>query len=82
MNILNKGKKNKDKNIFLISNMYPSNKSVSYGIFVKNIEKILIEGGFKIFPKVVLNKKNNSFFKKTLSYFKFYLKIIYNWFFI
>lgn len=78
MSILNK----KDKKcIFLISNMYPSNKSVSYGIFVKNIEKILIESGFKIFPKVVLNKKNNSFFKKTLSYFKFYLKIIYNWFF-
>lgn len=58
--------------LFLISNMYPSEENVRYGIFVKNFEGA-IEDSFEI-KKVVLTKKY-SFISKFFGYLKLYLKI-------
>ena len=60
--------------ILLISNMYPSEKFPSYGIFVENQCKILEESNIEV-DKIVLKKKK--IFLKIFSYSLYYMKIIY-----
>lgn len=62
--------------IRIISNMYPSKKFPSYGVFVKNHITILEEGGHDV-EKIVMHKKENKI-KKLGAYLVFYLKIIYS----
>ncbi|WP_150452158.1 glycosyltransferase family 4 protein [Arenibacter lacus] len=59
--------------IFLISNMYPSQNNVRYGIFVKNFENALRDDF--LIRKIVLTKKD-SVLKKAVGYFILYLKIL------
>lgn len=61
--------------ILLISNMYPSDDYPSYGVFVRNTEKILKESGFYI-NKIILIKENNKYIK-LIKYIIYYLKIIF-----
>lgn len=62
----------KDK-FFLISNMYPSEKFVRYGIFVKNFEKAL-QNEYYI-EKLVLTQKE-SISSKLIGYLYLYFKIL------
>ena len=41
--------------ILLISNMYPSEQFPSYGVFVQNTEKILVQYGIQV-DKIVMQK--------------------------
>ncbi|AST93632.1 hypothetical protein BC6307_21375 [Sutcliffiella cohnii] len=61
--------------ILLVSNMYPSQSSPSYGVFVKNTEKILIGIGHDV-DKVVLYRNNNKLFK-AINYMRYYFLILY-----
>ena len=63
------------KKILLVSNMYPSNKSKHYGIFVKNVEEILRDNDFEV-DKVVMTKQTEKILK-LFSYIMFYLKTIF-----
>lgn len=65
-----------DKKCLLVSNMYPGEKSVSYGIFVKNIIEGLEKSGMK-FDKVVISGRGNSICSKLLKYLKFYFKLLF-----
>ena len=62
------------KKILLVSNMYPSNKSKHYGIFVQNVKELLDDNGFDV-DKVVMTKQNEKIIK-LFSYIIFYLKTI------
>ena len=62
------------KKILLVSNMYPSNKSKHYGIFVQNVKELLVDNGFDV-DKVVMTKQNEKIIK-LFSYIIFYLKTI------
>jgi len=61
--------------VLMITNMYPSNKYPTYGIFVKNFKEILDEIGIEV-ESVVLTKNNNKFIK-LFKYFNYYFKIIF-----
>lgn len=61
--------------ILLISNMYPSNRNPSFGVFVENIHDQLTNSNFDI-SKVVVNDNNLTKIAKLLSYTCFFLKII------
>jgi L-malate glycosyltransferase len=60
--------------IHLIANMYPSEDAPSYGVFVRNTEKILESAGIKI-DKTVLTKTNSKV-SKLVGYGIYFLKII------
>lgn len=60
--------------ILMISNMYPSEKFPSYGVFIKNFETALIENGLDI-EKAVMTKTNNKIFK-LLKYIGHYINVI------
>jgi L-malate glycosyltransferase len=62
--------------ILLISNMYPSEQSLLYGIFVRNFENNMISCGFNLSNKIVMTKSHNGKLNKLLKYFKFFKKII------
>lgn len=59
--------------ILLISNMYPSKRFPSYGVFVKNFEMGLIDKNINI-EKIVLEKEIKKS-KKIIKYIKFYIDI-------
>lgn len=61
-------------NILLISNMYPNGKFPSYGVFVRNTEKILQDQGSNI-DRVVMYKTSSKF-KKIYSYIKHYCNVV------
>ena len=64
----------------LISNMYPSEKSPVFGVFVQNTEKLLSENGIKTISKSVIYGKKKGF-SKLLAYISLYfgiLKIYFN----
>lgn len=61
--------------VLLISNMYPSDRYPSYGIFVKNFENALLEKNITV-NKVILLKERNKI-KKIMKYLKFYLVIFW-----
>ncbi|UTE77337.1 glycosyltransferase [Rossellomorea sp. KS-H15a] len=60
--------------IHLIANMYPSKEAPSYGVFVKNTEKILESAGFEI-DKTVLTKSNSKI-NKLVGYGVYFSKIV------
>ena len=62
------------KKILLVSNMYPSDKYKYYGIFVKNVEKLLEDNGF-IVSKVVITKQDNNLLK-LINYILLHFKVI------
>lgn len=59
------------KKILLISNMYPSDKYPSYGIFVKKTNDILKSYGYKVEKSVMYKSEGN--IKKMINYLIFYL---------
>ncbi len=61
-------------NLLVISNMYPSDKNPSYGIFVKNIEGVLKNNGISV--ETIVKRWDNNFLSKLKEYFKFYCAII------
>jgi L-malate glycosyltransferase len=60
--------------IHLIANMYPSKEAPSYGVFVKNTEKILENSGITV-DKTVLHKRTGKF-QKLIGYATYYSKIV------
>lgn len=64
----------KGKRILLISNMYPSKKYPHYGIFVKNCETILLNGGYSV--RRICMVKQKYLWMKAFSYMFFYIKSI------
>ncbi len=73
-------KKKEDKDVLLVSNMYPSLKYPHYGIFVKNTYDLLINNSYKV--DLVVMHKQDSFINKFLSYLKLvsfsFFKAIFN----
>ncbi len=63
------------KKILLISNMYPDLNNKHYGIFVKNVEELLINNGY-IVDKVIMFKTKNKIVK-LIKYILFHLKVIF-----
>lgn len=63
------------KKILLISNMYPDKNNKHYGIFVKNVEELLINNGY-IVDKVIMFKTKNKYIK-LIKYILFHLKVIF-----
>jgi glycosyltransferase involved in cell wall biosynthesis len=70
--LISKNNEVNNKNILLVSNMYPDNNHPHYGIFVKNVYEILKENDYKI--DIVVMHKKNSKLNKVIAYLKFYLK--------
>ncbi|ENA1148969.1 glycosyltransferase family 4 protein [Vibrio alginolyticus] len=62
--------------LLLISNMYPSCSSPSFGVFVDNIYKQILNEGFYI-DKVVIDNNKGSAIKKTFRYILFFLKVVF-----
>jgi glycosyltransferase involved in cell wall biosynthesis len=63
--------------LFLVSNMYPSDKFPNFGIFVQNFEESYIENGGVISEKVVINSIYSNIFIKFACYIIYYFKIIF-----
>lgn len=63
------------KKILLVSNMYPSSKFPSYGVFVKNFSNNLESNEIE-YEKIVMYKTNNKFIK-VLRYSYFFLKVFF-----
>lgn len=63
------------KNVLLVSNMYPSKKYPHYGVFVKNCEYILRNGGYSV--DCVFMSKQDHLLMKVVCYVLFYLKAIF-----
>lgn len=70
-----------NKSMFLISNMYPSKKFPSFGIFVKNFEKGYLSNGGIISVKAVIDIIETKNWNKIFQYMKYYLEILYKGFF-
>jgi len=69
--------KSKKKRLYLVSNMYPSDKNVRYGIFVKRFKEA-IEDDYDV-VNLVLTKKQG-IIRKSLAYLGLYLRVIRLWF--
>lgn len=67
--------------IFLISNMYPSKKNTSYGVFVQNTVNALEKSGVVFSKKSVLRGRASSRIAKLLRYILYYLGIINHYLF-
>lgn len=65
--------KSKKRNLYLISNMYPSPSNIRFGIFVKRFEE-RVETEFNV-NKIVLVKHYNPL-AKLFGYIKIYIKIV------
>ena len=61
--------RNPNKNILLVSNMYPSKQNPHYGVFVKNCYDLLKENDFSI--DLVVMPKTTGKLKKLIAYIKF-----------
>jgi len=64
--------------ILLISNMYPSCEDDSYGIFVKNFVESMRNAGAEFSGICVIKGKKTGKLRKTLSYLKLFVGIIFN----
>lgn len=62
--------------IFLISNMFPSNKDPLFGVFVKNFKEELEKQGVIFIKSVLIRGKSYSKFKKLGSYLNHYWHIL------
>ncbi|HIP13848.1 MAG TPA: glycosyltransferase family 1 protein [Arcobacter sp.] len=69
------------KNIFLISNMYPSGYDKFYGIFVKNFVDNFTDTKIKVSSKSAIKGRGKTKLEKILKYLKLYISIIYNFFY-
>lgn len=67
--------------IFLISNMYPSSKSPSYGIFVKNTVEALKDLGVEFSKLGVIRGRADHKIVKLLKYLKYYWRITFHYLF-
>src|SRR5699024_6266820 len=67
--------------IFLISNMYPSFKNPSYGVFVENAVKELSSLGAEFTCLSVIKDRTKNRYKKILKYARYYLDIVKKYFF-
>lgn len=67
--------------IFLISNMFPSEKNKTYGVFVQNTAQALEQSGAVFSKKSVLRGRSSGKVVKLLRYFYYYLGIIYHYLF-
>jgi glycosyltransferase involved in cell wall biosynthesis len=66
----------KQNRLFIISNMYPSKKNPSYGIFVRNfVETFACQENISVHRTALLQKKRNSILKG-FAYCFFYFEII------
>ena len=61
--------------IFLISNMYPSQKSPFYGIFVKTFAQNIQNQGASITSSALIKGSSTSFISKVYKYIKFFLSV-------
>lgn len=68
-------------NLFLISNMFPSNKDPDYGIFVKNTTENIKKKGAIISCSSLIKGRSESFLIKTIKYVVYYLSIFRNYMF-
>ncbi|EJD6411268.1 glycosyltransferase family 4 protein [Providencia rettgeri] len=57
--------------------MYPAEENPSFGVFVANIEKELLDSNF-IVDKIVIKKKKKNIFEKLYFYMFFYIKIFFS----
>ena len=64
---------NTTKTLFLVSNMYPSNTHVRYGVFVKNFEKA-VQKDYRVKKCVLVKKENN--LTKLFGYVMLYVEIL------
>ena len=62
--------------IFLISNMYPSEKDPLFGVFVKNFKNLLENQGVSFTCKSLIKGKRKGAFQKIIAYTKYYISII------
>lgn len=70
--------KKKNNRIFLVSNMYPSERHPRYGVFVKNFERSLVDNGFSFPVKAVLkDAKIVSPLVKIYKYIVLYSRILF-----
>jgi len=66
--------------IFLLSNMYPSSKNPSYGIFVKNVVDSLEKSGVEFSKISVIRGKSSGFLQKLRKYLFYYGGIFTHYF--
>jgi glycosyltransferase involved in cell wall biosynthesis len=66
--------------LYVISNMFPSKESESFGIFVKKTNVSLQNNGIVIKRETYLYGKTSNNFVKLIRYFSFYYKISYSYF--
>jgi glycosyltransferase involved in cell wall biosynthesis len=62
----------------MISNLYPSKRHISYGIFVKKFEEAIELKGIRVYRKSVISGKGRNILSKLVRYIKFYALIILN----
>jgi glycosyltransferase involved in cell wall biosynthesis len=66
--------------VFLISNMYPSEKDPLFGVFIKNFRSELELQGVRFNRTALIRGKSGSVLKKLLVYAKHYSRILYHFF--
>lgn len=67
--------------IGLVSNMYPSAKNKTYGIFVKNFVDVFTKIGVEFSDLSIIQGRRESIFSKIYAYFRLYISIIVTVFF-
>lgn len=65
--------------IFLISNMFPSEKQAAYGVFVANIKRNLEREGASISRLSLIKNRGQTKLSKAFKYLKYYLSVIFNY---
>lgn len=79
--LIHTDKSSENRRIFLISNMYPSKKNKTYGVFVQNTVQALENLGIEFSKKSVLRGKSNDKLIKILRYLYYYIGIVYHYLF-
>jgi glycosyltransferase involved in cell wall biosynthesis len=64
--------------ILLVSNMYPSKKYQSYGVFVKNFKEAMESHGVKFSSLVTINGRTENICIKFMNYIRLYFRFINN----
>lgn len=62
------------RKILLVSNMYPSSEQIIYGVFIKNVENALLQGGCHV-DRLVIAGRGKNVFEKLGKYVSFYLRL-------
>lgn len=74
--VSNKVAETRQIRVFHISNMYPSNSSPSYGIFVKKLDDAFQQNGFLISGRSFLFDRKTNIFPKIFQYLNFNFKTL------